>query len=43
MQIEALLKGKLSERPLPAGEIAAAAETLIEGMATTPSKAELSR
>ena len=35
-QLEALLNGKFSERPIPAGELASVAMQLIEGMAPPP-------
>jgi hypothetical protein len=40
LQVEALLKGKLSERELPSGELRAVAKVLIASMAPTPPKGE---
>ena len=37
-QVEALLRGKFSERQLPSGELTTVAKALIAGMVSTPPK-----
>jgi len=39
-QIEALLRGKISQRPIPAVELASVARQLIEDMVPAPPKLE---
>jgi hypothetical protein len=40
IQIEELLKGKISQRPIPAAELASVAMQLIENMAPPPPELE---